>query len=78
VDWWWAQWETSHLPNAISRDLLRALGVRLFGGVTVDGGGIVIGAGGPKPVDPWGPMMKNFTRNRVEAIKADMKRLRGR
>jgi hypothetical protein len=79
VDWWWQQWETGHLPNAISHDLLRALGARLFGGVAVDGGGIAVAPRAPKPVDPWGPMsLKNVTRGRVEAIEVDMKRLRGR
>ncbi len=74
VDWWWQQWETIHLPNVISRDFIQAI-LKTLGGVTVDGGGIVITPGGPKPVDPWGPSFSTLTRDRVSAIEIDLQRI---
>ena len=78
VDWWRQHWEAHHLPNLLGQETLRALAVRLLGGVMVDGGGIAVGQGGPRPVDPRGPMLTGLTHDRVGVIVKDIQRLKGR
>jgi hypothetical protein len=40
--------------------------VQILFGVIEDGGGVILGPHGPKPVDPWGPL------RRMSAAKRDV------
>lgn len=75
VDLWWQKWESQHSRNIFNKHFAASF-MQVFGGVEVDGVGSGIDSGGHiHKINPWGPVMQNFSVKQTAIIENDLKRL---